>query len=102
MIKSLLTGASELDACLEYLSSSRKRDGMSFSENKAYFNFFSFFPESLIIKDIQSLGELQIKKLNHNCKTWLLSNQVHAEIRRPTLQEWYRNFSTTNSQNIVL
>jgi hypothetical protein len=107
VIKSLLTGACELDACLEYLSSSRKRDGMSFSENKAYLNLFVYFQK---FDHYKYPGELQIKILKHNCRTWLLlnreqqqlSNQVHAEIRRQTLQEWYRNFSTTNSQNILL
>ena len=38
LIKSILTGVPELDACLDNLSSSRKHDGMSFSENNAQFN----------------------------------------------------------------
>lgn len=97
--RGILTPSPELDACLECLCSSRKWEGMSFSENNPVDSLMSFFQ-----KDWPWwFPETYVKKAARAHTNWRASNsQVleHAENKRPTLQKWDRNFSSTNSQNI--
>ena len=102
---SILTGSGlpELEASLEYFSSSKNRDGMSFSaHNNKKGNYITNRQGNCV-----AIRTIYKKSTRKSCaiRTMQTSENkiviaMNQHIGKPTLQKWHRNFSSTNSQNI--